>query len=178
MGWRRSLIAPVRPFVVGRGSKNGSAVRNRQDGGETRGSNTMKTLRKYTRPIAIPLAAFFFAVTGPVTSANAAMVSTQEAVSQQAAAADRAMLNDVLQRDDVRQQMTALGVDPDEAEARIAAMSDQEVHRIAQHVGELPSGQGAIGAVIGVALFIFVVLLITDIFGLTKVFPFTRDITN
>lgn len=138
----------------------------------------MKTLRKYTRPIAVPLMAVFFAVTGPVAGANAALVSTEDAVSQQAAAADRAKLMEILQRDDVRQQMTDLGVEPDEAEARIAAMSDQEVHQLAERVGDAPAGQGALGAVLGVALFIFVVLLITDIFGLTKVFPFTRDITN
>lgn len=138
----------------------------------------MKTLRKYTRPIAIPLAALFFAVTGPAMSANAALMSTEEAVSQQTAAADRAKLEDMLQREDVRQQLTQFGVDPAEAEARIAAMSDTEVARLADRVGEVPAGEGAVGAAIGAAVFIFVLLLITDIFGVTKVFPFTRDATQ
>ncbi|MBC7727858.1 MAG: PA2779 family protein, partial [Microbacteriaceae bacterium] len=34
---------------------------------------------------------------------------------------------------------------------------------------------GADGGVIGVIVFIFVLLLVTDILGLTKVFPFTRS---
>lgn len=138
----------------------------------------MKALRKYTRPIAIPLAAVFFAVTGPVISANAAMVSTGDAVAAKTAASDRAKLSEALQRDDVRQQLTEFGVDPQEAQARIDAMSDAQVHRLAQRAGDLPAGQGPIGAAIGVAVFLFVLLLITDILGLTKVFPFTRDVTK
>lgn len=138
----------------------------------------MNALRHYARPIAIPLAALFFLITGPMTSANAALVTTGQAISAQTAAKDRAKLDEILQRDDVRQQLTEFGVDPKEAQARINAMSDAQVHRLAQHAPDLPAGKGAIGALLFVALFIFVLLLITDIFGLTKVFPFTRDVTK
>ena len=38
----------------------------------------------------------------------------------------------------------------------------------------MPAGQGAIGVIIGAALIIFLVLLITDIVGITDVFPFVK----
>ena len=79
-----------------------------------------------------------------------------------------------LGREDVRAQLKALGVSPDEAEARVAALSDAEIKRIAGHIDSLPAGQGAVGAIVGAAVLIFVLLVITDLVGLTHVFGFTR----
>ena len=78
------------------------------------------------------------------------------------------------QRDDVRRQMVALGVEPAEAAARAAALSDPKVREIAGQLDRLPAGQSAVGAVVGAALLIFLVLLITDLLGLTDVFPFVN----
>ena len=55
-----------------------------------------------------------------------------------------------------------LGVDPEEAARRIASLSDEEVQQIAGRLDELPAGEGFVGVVIGAALIIFLVLLITD----------------
>ncbi|MCI0366308.1 MAG: PA2779 family protein [Phycisphaerales bacterium] len=38
----------------------------------------------------------------------------------------------------------------------------------------MPAGQGAVGAVVGVILILFLVLLLTDLLGLTDVFPFVN----
>jgi hypothetical protein len=38
----------------------------------------------------------------------------------------------------------------------------------------MPAGQDALGTVVGAALVVFIVLLITDIACLTRVFDFTR----
>ena len=51
-------------------------------------------------------------------------------------------------------------------------LTDTEVARIDQHLDQLPAGGSS---VIGALVFIFVLLLITDILGFTKVFPFTRS---
>ena len=56
----------------------------------------------------------------------------------------------------------------------MAALTDEEVHKIAGNMDKLPAGGD--GGVLEVLLTIFVVLLITDILGFTKVFPFTRSI--
>ena len=55
--------------------------------------------------------------------------------------------------------------------ARVAALTDEEAAKLAAEMDSLPSG-GIIGAI----LFVFLVLLITDILGLTKIFPFTRPV--
>ncbi|MEQ9198641.1 MAG: PA2779 family protein, partial [Rhodospirillales bacterium] len=68
----------------------------------------------------------------------------------------------------------ALGVNPDEANLRVAALSDAEVARLAGEIKSAPAGQSAVGAVIGAAVLIFVVLLITDLLGFTSVFGFTN----
>ncbi len=64
------------------------------------------------------------------------------------------------------------GINPEEAKSRINSLSDAEVTRIAGILDQLPAGGSAVGAVIGAAVFIFVVLLITDLLGLTHVFSF------
>ncbi|MBA4151839.1 MAG: hypothetical protein C0509_04695 [Acinetobacter sp.] len=87
--------------------------------------------------------------------------------------AQRAELVTWLDREDVRQQMTALGVSPTQAMARVASLSDAEVSRLAGEIETSPvAGNGVVGAVV----FVFLVLLVTDLLGLTKVFPFTRSV--
>jgi hypothetical protein len=60
----------------------------------------------------------------------------------------------------------------EQAQARVAALTDAETASIAHQIDSLPAGGDGI---VGALLFIFVLLLITDILGLTKVFPFTRS---
>jgi hypothetical protein len=66
------------------------------------------------------------------------------------------------------------GVDAAEAKARVDAMTDAEVVEVAARLDHLPAGGSAVGAVIGAIVLIFLVLLITDLLGLTNVFPFVR----
>jgi hypothetical protein len=81
-----------------------------------------------------------------------------------------------LERSDVRAQLESLGVNPADARARVAALTDEEAAQLAGRLDQLPAGADAAGALIGAAVLIFIVLLITDILGVTKVFPFTRPI--
>jgi hypothetical protein len=123
------------------------------------------------------IAAFMMSTTvAPV--AQAALVSTDRVTATATASAERDRVTAFLARDDVRAQLVTLGIAPDEAQARVAALSDAEVSRIAGRIDELPAGQGAVGAVVGAVLVIFIVLLVTDLLGLTKVFPFTRGPSN
>jgi cytochrome c1 len=126
------------------------------------------------RHVALALAVVMFVLTGPIDAAHAALVTTGQAIEAGAAAGERDRVAAFLAREDVRAQMVALGVDPVEAVNRVAGLSDAEVRQIAGHLDQLPAGQSAVGAVIGAALFIFLVLLITDLLGLTNVFPFVR----
>lgn len=127
------------------------------------------------RQIAIAMAAVMFLVSGPLNLAQAAMVGTDQVIEDQTLASDRERVMQFMAREDVRREMERLGVDPDEAMARAAGMSDAEVQRVAGHLNMLPAGQGAIGAIVGAFVIVFLVLLVTDLLGLTDVFPFVRS---
>lgn len=107
----------------------------------------------------------------PLT-AQARLVTTEEALVTADAAASRATVNQFLARDDVRQALLGQGVAPDAALERVAAMSDAEVAQLAGRVEQAPAG----GDVLGLLFTVFVILLVTDILGFTKVFPFTRSV--
>jgi hypothetical protein len=126
------------------------------------------------RPVALAMTMIMALVSMPVGGARAALIGTDQIIGEAAAASDRDRVAAFLEREDVRSQLVMLGIDPAEAAARVASLSDEEVDQISGHLGQLPSGEGAIGAIVGAAVLIFVVLLITDLLGLTDVFPFVR----
>jgi hypothetical protein len=85
----------------------------------------------------------------------------------------RDQIQRLLDRTDVQTRLEAYGVQAADVKARVAAMSDDEVAQLAAKIDQLPAGgEGIIGAL----LIVFIVLLITDILGFTKVFPFTKPI--
>jgi cytochrome c1 len=135
----------------------------------------MTAMPQLRRRVALALAMGLFLLTGPIDAARAALITTEQAIAGEAAPSDRDRVAAFLARDDVRAQMVALGVDPAEAAQRVAGLSDAEVQRIAGHLDQLPAGQSAIGAVVGAVVIIFLVLLVTDLLGLTDVFPFVRN---
>lgn len=110
----------------------------------------------------------------PATMAQATMISTGTAVQQQAIEQDRTRIRVFLEREDVQKTLQANGVSPLEAKARVDSLTDQEVARIADKMDMLPAGGNALGVIVGAAVFVFIVLLITDILGLTAVFSFVN----
>lgn len=111
----------------------------------------------------------------PTATAQAALIGTDTVLEQQTAKAQRDKIKAFMAREDVRTRLEALGVDPSEAERRVAGLSDEEARRIAGEIDNMPAGQGAVGAIVGGALVVFIVLLITDILGYTDVFTFVRS---
>jgi hypothetical protein len=114
-------------------------------------------------------------VAGLPFSAQARIVATEEITAPAVASTlsdSRATVNQFLARDEVRQAMLGQGVSPQAALERVAAMSDSEVAQLAGRIDQAPAG----GEVLGLLFTVFIVLLITDIMGLTKVFPFTRSV--
>jgi hypothetical protein len=87
---------------------------------------------------------------------------------------DRSQLLGVLERVEVQNQLQAHGVSIEQAKARIAALTDVEAAQLAAQIDSLPAGGNGVGALIGAVLIVFLVLLLTDILGFTKVFPFTK----
>lgn len=132
----------------------------------------MVSFRRFCRSIAYPLALIMLLVSVPWGAPRAALVTTDTIIDSLGVEKDRQAILNFLDREEVVAQFRSLGLSPDEAKARVAAMSDQEIRAIAGRIDELPAGQSAIGVIIGAALIIFIILLITDIAGLTDVFPF------
>ena len=98
--------------------------------------------------------------------AHSAMVATHETL-------DRERVLMLMDRADIQAQLEAYGVRAADVKARIAALTDAEAADLAANIDDLPAGGVSI---IGAALLVFLVLLLTDILGYTKVFPFTKPI--
>jgi hypothetical protein len=114
----------------------------------------------------------------PATAAQAGLISTDRIIAAESASSDRERVASFMAREDVRAELRKHGVNPDEAKARVAALSDVEIGRIAAKLNDLPAGQDAVGALIGALVTIFIILLITDILCLTSVFNFTRCVNR
>lgn len=104
-----------------------------------------------------------------VPMAQAGMVSVDRYSQNDQRVEQQARVTAFVQRDDVQAQLIELGVDPLQAQERVAQLSDAELAQLAD-LSEAPAGSGVIGALV----LIFVVLLITDILGLTDVFTFVN----
>jgi hypothetical protein len=133
---------------------------------------SMMYLRHSMRAIAIGMAIVMLVTSLPINFAQATMVTTDQVVAQSELAGERERVVRFMAREDVRQQLQALGIDPDEAARRASTLSDDEVRQIAGKLDELPAGQGVVGVLLLVAVVLFLVLLITDLAGVTDVFPF------
>lgn len=110
----------------------------------------------------------------PVQTVGAAMIGTETVMTLTKAQDVRKNLNEFLNREDVKAIMIGQGISPIEAKARVDSLSDAELMQIADKMDQLPSGGDALGVVVVATLFIFIVLLVTDILGYTHVFPFVR----
>jgi hypothetical protein len=71
---------------------------------------------------------------------HAGMIGTDEVVSAAQAAAARGTVASVLNRADVAGQLQALGLSPQVAKDRVAALTDSEVAKLAGQIEALPAG--------------------------------------
>jgi len=131
-------------------------------------------LRKMIRPVSFFLVFSFLLLDFSVQTAKAQMIDTNTVIAVQKEEAGRERVAAFLDREDVRQVMVQQGVDAVEAQKRVASLSDAELAKISQTLDQLPAGGDGVGAVVGALVLIFLVLLITDLLGLTSVFPFVN----
>jgi len=101
--------------------------------------------------------------------AQAALVGTLQAVDSGTRTLDLAQVNATLARDQVRDQMVALGVDPTVVDARVARLTDSELRSLAERMDQMPAGGDAL-AVIGI---VFLVLIILELVGVIDIFKKT-----
>ncbi len=138
-------------------------------------SRLVRHARRAQRATALALAACLTSVT-LLPVAHAGMIGTP-AVAQSLAPAvvadsPQARLLSTLDRSDVVQALAQRGVNAQDARDRVAALSDDQAQALLAQIDSAPAGASIIETVV----FIFLVLLVTDILGFTKVYPFTRSI--
>jgi len=101
---------------------------------------------------------------------QAALISTEQMSTWQSREANQYKIHRALDRPELVRQLESMGVSADQARQRVDALTDQELAMLADQTDRLPAG----GDFFGTVGLIFIILLITDILGFTKVFPFTR----
>lgn len=106
-----------------------------------------------------------------ITPAQAAMVGTSQVLAAEQGSLDRARLASLLEREDLQRQLAAMGVDVQQARDRVAGLTDAEIAQLNQRIGALPAGGDT---VLGVFVLLLLVLVITDLLGVTDVFSFVH----
>lgn len=96
----------------------------------------------------------------------AGLVGTDEIISADTRSRQIDGIRNVLARDEVKNQMLELGVNPGYVEERLDALTDAELAKLSAGMQKLPAGGDAV-AVIGI---VFIVLLILELLGVTNVF--------
>ena len=129
----------------------------------------MTSLRS-NRPLSFIVLFGFLALSVHGPAVQAGLIGTETIVRADQAQAARDRVQTMLERDEVRQQLLARGVDAAQVQARLDALSEPELQQLATHIDELPAG----GDALGLAVFVFLVLLLTDILGYTDIFPFVK----
>jgi hypothetical protein len=125
---------------------------------------------RYLRLTSRVLIAFFLSLTLPIQAAYAGIVGVEKIAATAESQSQRERIKLFLERADVIKAMQTEGLDATTASARVDALTDQEVQQISGKIDTMPAG----GDVLSILFTIFVVLLVTDILGFTKVFSFTR----
>ncbi|MDH4048820.1 MAG: PA2779 family protein [Gammaproteobacteria bacterium] len=117
--------------------------------------------------ILFPLISAGLMAVGPLQTAVGEIVSTENAIQLHERSSRIDRISSVLAKQQIRDQLVEMGVDPQDAVQRIAALSDTELQLLDQRLGELPAGGGGALEVMGIVL---LVLLILELVGVTDIF--------
>jgi hypothetical protein len=120
----------------------------------------------------------------PINIARAGMIPTKQVIETTvtpdshgradptpAADSARERVLALLAGDDLLNEMAALGIDPAEARARVAAMTDHELTMVAGRLDELPAGEG-VGGILVILFVVFGMVVLLDALGLLNILPF------
>jgi len=101
--------------------------------------------------------------------AQAAMVSTAQIVGD---AGGQVLDQKTMQqkRDWIQAELEKGGISPADSALRVSSLSNSQVIQIHQRMDEMPAGAGTAGTI----LLIFAILAVTDLMGVTDIFPFIR----
>jgi len=127
----------------------------------------MRRIRRNEKGVSILMVLLMVMISAPVSSVFAAMVGTEAIMPVADTSAARDQVRSLLDRPDVQSQLTARGIDPAEAKARVDSLSDAEVMHLADKIDQLPAGGDFWGTLLFVSIIVFITLLVLEILGYT-----------
>jgi len=133
----------------------------------------MSRFRNTRKTIALLCMVVFFNMT--ILPVQAAMIGNDQIIAQASNQLTIDQLVTALDREEIQNQLIAMGVNPEDAKLRISQMTESELAEVQQHLDEMPAGGIS---VLGAALLIFIILIITDMLGATDIFPFVHNINK
>lgn len=132
----------------------------------------MQSIRVYLRQISLlMILAMGFAATWSTTAA-AGVVGTGDVLTEQRADVDRQSLMSMLERQDVKEALSTMGVDQSDLENRIQSLTPSELADFNQQLAEAPVGQD----VVGIIVLFLLVFIVTDLLCATNIFSFINCI--
>lgn len=132
----------------------------------------MSELRAYLKRVSLVMIAVLTMATAFSSVANASMVSTGDMIQQEQTQLDRQQLLNMLEKQEVQDKLSELGVSKDTVAERINNLTPAELADFEQQLAQAPTGEG----VVGVIVLFFVVFIVTDMLCATDIFPFVRCI--
>jgi hypothetical protein len=127
----------------------------------------MRWIKRVEKMVSMLMTLILLLIFAPVPSVLAAMVGTEAVLVNQDTQNARDQLRSFFNREDVQSQLTARGIDPAEAKARIDSLSDAEVMQIADKIDQLPAGGSFWGTVLYLSIIAFIVLVVLELLGYT-----------
>ena len=131
-------------------------------------------IRFIAKPLSLFLIFSFILLDFTAITAKAGLIETEMVINTLQEEKSRSRITAFLNRQEILDVFSKQDIDPLQAKKRVASLTDQEVSEICKVLDQLPAGGDGVGAVVGAVVLIFFVLLITDLLGLTHVFPFVR----
>ncbi|MBD9399082.1 MULTISPECIES: PA2779 family protein [unclassified Pseudomonas] len=132
------------------------------------------TKSPFFRRLAAMLAVFHVLMIAQVPLANAAMIGTGEVLTQQQQQVDRQQLLSMLDDQQVKDKLLAMGVERDQVENRINNLTSAELAQFNQQLSEAPAGAG----IVGIIVLFLVIFIITDMLCATDIFSFVKCINR
>ena len=100
-------------------------------------------------------------------SAQAAIITTDQAIELSDRTQQIARINDVLARESVQEVLVTLGVDPVDASARVESLTTEELHLLEGRLADLPAGGTGVVEVVGI---VAIVLIVLELLNVTNFF--------
>ncbi|MDP2714311.1 PA2779 family protein [Rheinheimera sp.] len=103
--------------------------------------------------------------------ATAGVYSSEQVIADQQHHYNKQQVLAFVDTAEVQSKLMELGVSPDDAKQRIAAMTTAELDALNNELNDMPAG-----GIVGVIVTVLVVVALLDLMGITDVYPFIRPI--